>query len=78
MINPPLKSISFKEMIMKSETRPDPNTLWGFALMQNVVKYRVDGAFWRLAAQSEIADAHFTVWDDDVSGPCFRQGFVKV
>ena len=77
-MRPPLKSINFKEMIMKNETKPDPNTLWGFALMQNVAKYRVDGALWRMAGKSEIPDAHFTVWEDNVSGPCFRQGFVKV
>lgn len=63
---------------MKNETKPDPNTLWGFALMQNVSKYRVDGALWRVAAMSEVPDAHFTVWEGDATGPCFRQGFIKV
>ena len=62
---------------MKNETKPDPNTLWGFVLMQNVAKYRVEGALWRIAAKNEVPDAHFTVWENEAGAPCFRQGFVK-
>ena len=67
-----------KKEKVRTSSRPDPNSLWGFSLVRGKREYFVDGCWYRPAVGDEHTDAHFTVWDDYTSGPIRRQGFVKV